>query len=291
MHQRRQRQIHRRWFLRNAFDVGIEIGRRRLAEPRIAARTRHAPQIVVAPHHALRHARRAAGVQEQHVVRRPANAERRAIAASRRAPRRRYFRPQPCCPSATSIHCSHLRQLAANLAHVRCKLVRVDHDGCVGVVEQVDQLVVDVAVVDVHVREACLEPSRDRLAVLGTVAHVEGDLVAGARTACEQRARKIVGATRKVAPVNARIAVHERQPIVRCDPIHRVENVTVVPRKAHRYSAPANSMTRYGEKKSSQFTGARGVGALPIAPNVPERLKVDRARESAIPVDACRSAR
>ena len=38
------------------------------SEARIAARTGDAPQIFVAPHDALRHARRAARVEEQEVV-------------------------------------------------------------------------------------------------------------------------------------------------------------------------------------------------------------------------------
>ena len=108
VHHRRQRQIHRRRFDLQTLDVSREIRRRRHADARIAASAGASPQVVVAPHHAFRHAGRSAGIQEQHVVAGTVDAERRAAADLRqclvfaRRRRHRHGRPRPPPKAAPS---------------------------------------------------------------------------------------------------------------------------------------------------------------------------------------------
>ena len=74
------------------------------------------------------------------------------------------------------------------------ELGAVDDDGGVRVVQQIDQLVVDIAVVDVDVGQPGFEAGGDALAVFGAVAQIEGDLVAGLAPPSRKRAGQVVGA-------------------------------------------------------------------------------------------------
>ena len=77
----------------------------------------------------------------------------------------------------------------------------VEHDGDrVGVVPQVDELVVGVAVVGVDRDEAGLEGGEHRLEVLGAVVEVLRDLVLLGRPGVEQRAGDAVGPAVELAP-------------------------------------------------------------------------------------------
>ena len=165
---------HRRQ--RSAISSGVVIG----APPPPAAAHRAEEHVLVAPHHALRHAGRAAGVQDVERVggaggevarratrprarprTRPRRARRAAIAADRRRPRR------------TSAASGSAGAIAASFGANS----RVEDDRArVGVVEEVPQFLLDVAVVHVDRHGAELERGEHRLR--------------GTRRRCTGRARR-----------------------------------------------------------------------------------------------------
>ena len=145
---------------------------------RLAAGAGHLPQravqVVVAPHHALGHAGRAAGVEEEQVV---------AVGRRGRPRPRRATRPR--APPRTRRPVSRTAAVGVveavdRVAHDVGERGVVDDGAGVAVVEHVPHLVGDVPVVHVHGHGAEQERREERLEVLGPVRHVERDLVAGA---------------------------------------------------------------------------------------------------------------
>ena len=86
-----------------------------------------------------------------------------------------------------------------------------DHGNGVGVVPEVLQFVVGVAVVGVHRNESGLVHTEHALEVLGAVVHVLRHfvLVVGARS--EQRCSDAIGATIELAPREHAVALHLRR--------------------------------------------------------------------------------
>ena len=132
---------------------------------RVDAAAEREEHVLVSPDDALRHAGRAAGVEDVAVV----AGARREVAlgrarrqrllvldrAERRVSRRR------CRPRSRSR--AQLRQRVAHARDARRELALVDEADQVGVVEQVAELVLDVAVVDVDPDRAQLEDRPERL--------------------------------------------------------------------------------------------------------------------------------
>jgi hypothetical protein len=84
----------------------------------------------------------------------------------------------------------------------------VEHDGhAVGVVPQVDELVVLVAVVGVDRDKAGLERREHRLDVLGAVVEVLRDLVLLGHADVEQRLRHAVGSAVELPPRDPPVAL------------------------------------------------------------------------------------
>ena len=156
-----------------------------------AARAAHRAEehVFVAPHHAFRHARGAAGVEDVEVVggaraeiaRRARGRDRRLVVDRRQAGGRRVG------AVVDREEGSELRQRCRDRGELGCELT-VEHDRArVGVVEQVAQLVLDVAVVDVDRHRAQLERGEHHFEVLDRVVEVAGDVVAGPDAALGER--------------------------------------------------------------------------------------------------------
>ena len=162
-----------------------------------------AEQVVLAPHHALGHAGRAAGVEQDEVVagapprrddravgRRTSRQSSYGVAQSGHGPCRR--RPTATCGCVAGGGRSSLDALGE-------RAVEDDGDD-VGVVPQVDELVGGVAVVGVDGRQPGLERAERRLEVLGRVVEVLGDLVLLGDAGGEQRGGDAVGAPVELGP-------------------------------------------------------------------------------------------
>lgn len=206
-------------------------GRRRRPQPAQTVELGLA-QIVMAPHHAFRHARGAAGVDEQKVVWRPLDPQGRAAAGrgevfiSLREVRRRIV--------FTDLNeRGDLGQPVLQLEDCFAKLGAVDDGLRIRVVEDVEHLVGLVAVVDVHVRQAALEAGGQGLAVLWAVAHVERHLVARLRAPGQDRARKIVRPTRRLPPGDRSIPMNEGRRVRREGLRERVEDIAEIPGHRH----------------------------------------------------------
>ena len=147
--------------------------------PHDVAAVQPAEQVVLAPHDALRHPGGSTGVKEVEVV---AAATPRCTGPARSrshgASRRRWpssgtgpIRRRPTTSRAPSASPERRRSTSLGEAPV-------EHDARgVGVVPQVVELVVAVAVVGVHRHHARLQDPECRLEVLGAVRQVVGDLV------------------------------------------------------------------------------------------------------------------
>jgi hypothetical protein len=129
------------------------------------------------------------------------------------------------------------------LPHAFRELVPEDDHLRVRVVEYVVELVVEVAVVDVRVDEPRLEGRADSDQVLGAVAQVEGDPVAGPGSPGHERRGQIVREPRELAPRDVReprelaprdapVCVAERGCIRRQHRLDAVQDVSEVPRHA-----------------------------------------------------------
>ena len=230
MHQRTARHQHAP--ATGCFDVRRVFGdifRRDQIRCRRGAGRAGEPVIIVRPHHAFRHAGRAAGIQENHVVAGTRDVERRAVADLREVVERHgeFDRRRAVADLDPE---RDLRQPIAQRGDVRRELGAVHDDLAVGVVEDVPQLVRDVAVVDVDRRQPRLEARAERLEVRRTVAHVERDLVARLRVTIEETAREIVGAAVEVAPRDEFAVVNQTRPLRGHDGADGVEDVAIVPR-------------------------------------------------------------
>jgi hypothetical protein len=166
----------------------------------------------VLPHHALGHAGGAARVHEDQILR--AALEVRSI---RTAADQLLVGRRKCIPLAPVLDLdplAHIRQTIAELGDVPREGCFVHYDGRVGVVEEVEQLVLAVAVVDVHGNEPGLHRREHRLEVLRPVVAVDGELVARLPAAREVAGER-VGAPIELEPaaLDAGVAVSHGQPI------------------------------------------------------------------------------
>ena len=151
--------------------------RRRRADHRVAAGAEHVEQVVLAPHDALRHASRAAGVQQQQVV---AAALPRCVHPLSAISDDALVRRGPLGAGAGlvghHVPAAHLRQAVTD-ALEQLGERGVEHDGLgIGVVEQVEDLLRPVAEVGVHRDGGDLEGGDHRLHVLRAVVQVAGHL-------------------------------------------------------------------------------------------------------------------
>ena len=148
----------------------------------VPAAHRREEDVLGAPHHALRHAGRAARVEDVEVVGR---AGEQAVAVGRRRRERVLVvdRVEPGGHGAGAVVELHevpqLRHAGQDRRDVRTELGLEDQRDEVGVVEEVAQLLDDVAVVHVDRHRAGLEAAEHRLDPLGPVERVDADVLAG----------------------------------------------------------------------------------------------------------------
>jgi hypothetical protein len=107
------------------------------------------------------------------------------------------------------------------------RAVKDDGDD-VGVVPEVEQFVVDVAVIRVDGHQPGLERAEDRLQVFGPVVEVLGDLVLVPATACDEEAGESFGPPLEVGPGQAALTV-DQCPALRQDVGGNLPNVGDVP--------------------------------------------------------------
>jgi len=179
-----------------------------------------------APHHALRHAGRPAGVDEQQVVLGSLDAERLARAplgdlAIRFGPRRGGapdLEPRP-----------HAGQTTPHAVDPFDEVLAEDDRRRIGVLEDVVELVVEIAVVDVDVDQARLEAGGQRLHVGRCIAQVETHFVACRQTTLPEASREIVAPPGEVAPRHGRLAVDQRRCVGGKPRVDSFEQISEVP--------------------------------------------------------------
>jgi len=163
------------------------------------------PQRALFPHHALGHSRRAAGVDEQQVVRAVIGLCRigRAIGNGVEILR-------PCRGRSTHLKPQfHTAKARAKGFEDVGKLGIIDDDCAVGIVEDIGQFLAGVAVVDVHVNHPRLEGGPRRQEIGRRVAHQMRDPVARLCPGGAKRMGQRVGAAIEAGPVNHRFAVDQ----------------------------------------------------------------------------------
>ena len=145
----------------------------------VPAAERGEEDVLLAPHHALGHAGGAAGVEDVEVV------GRAGLEVARRRRRRERVlvldRGELVGDGAAAVveddEVLELREAGEHARDERSELGLVHERDEVGVVEQVAQLVGDVAVVDVDRHRAGLEAAEHRLDPLGAVDRVDADVL------------------------------------------------------------------------------------------------------------------
>ena len=169
----------------------VEAVDRRDPQHGVAAAAQHLEQVVLPPHHALGHAGGAAGVEDQQVVAGPPPGRPHALGppaddglvvlgeGRRRVSGLGHRDPQ-----------LHARQPAADRLHGRREGGVEHHRLGVGVVEQVDQFVGDIAVVGVDRHEAGLEGGEVGLEVFRRVVEIGRDLGLPAQPGVQQPPRQ-----------------------------------------------------------------------------------------------------
>ena len=181
------------------------------------------------PDHALGHARRPAGVDEELILRRAFDLERRAVALVGQ----RFIGEREIGGLAVVGHLHeilHLGQARPDLGDRVAEFRAIDDGLRIGIVEDVEHFFGLVAVVDVDMRQPRLEAGGQRLAIFRAVAHVERDLGSRLGAAKHQSAREIVGAPRRLAPCDHAIAMDQRRRAGRYHGRDRVQYVSKIPR-------------------------------------------------------------
>ena len=188
--------------------------RRRRAEHGVAAGTEHVDEVVLAPHHALRHAGRPARVQQEEVVAAAGPGRRHPVGA---AGDEGLVRRGPVGPVAglvgDDVPTANLRQALADPVEQLGER-GVEHDRLgVGVVEQVEDLLRPVAEVGVHRDGRDLEGGVHRLQVLRPVVQVLGDLGLLAEPGGEEVGGERVGPPVELPPRDDAVALHLAGPV------------------------------------------------------------------------------
>ena len=201
-------------------------------------------EIVLAPHHALGHAGRAARVEHDR--------GRRRCGPTVRAPARwrTWRRPRTAWPNRGRAPSRRRPRASRDAGHpVEDALDAVGegpvehHGDGVGVLPQVAQLVVAVAVVGVDRDEPDLDRGEGGLQVLGRVVEVDGHLVLLRGAEVEQELRDAVGAAVELAPGDVAFTLRHGDRLglyVR----HRLPDVCVVPVTQFRPLPIASRQTR-----------------------------------------------
>src|SRR3546814_12407147 len=83
----------------------------------------------------------------------------------------------------------------------------VDDHFAIGIVEDVEDLLGDIAVIDVHMDQAPLEAGCHQLAVFGSVAHIKGNLGPIAGSALPKAAGEVVRTSVPFGPGNGPLTV------------------------------------------------------------------------------------
>ena len=191
-----------------------------------AAGAQRRPEIVRAPHHALRRPGRAPRVDQEQVVAGALHTESGPLSfctqslQGRRGGRSLASRLDPV---------DHAGQSRRERLHLLPERLLEEDEPGVRIVQDVVQLLVPVAVVHVHVNQTRLETGRQGDQVLAAIAQIEGEFLAGARASGEQRGRQPVRAPGELAPGDAVIGVDQTGRIRRQHRLDRVENVPEVP--------------------------------------------------------------
>ena len=207
--------------------------------PGRAALQEREEQVLVAPHHALGHAGRAAGVDDVQLI----------AGALLEVPLATFPRQDRVVverihalgrhPGAVLYHDHGAHawlQVTGGAGDLGVALVH--HDRLeVGVVEQVGHLVRDVAVVDVDVHRAELHAGEHGLDVFGAVVHEEADVVARADAPGPQEVGESVGPVLELGEREAALSRDQRL-LVRHDVDERLEEVRDVVAEAHGLSFP-----------------------------------------------------
>ena len=175
----------------------------------VPAAHRREEDVLRPPHHALRHAGGAARVEDVEVVGR---AGEQTVAIGRRRRERVLVldRVEPVGDGAGAVveleEVAQLRHAGQHRRDVRTELGLEDERDEVGVVEQVAQLLDDVAVVDVDRHRARLEAAEHRFDPLGAVERVDADVLAGQHADVAEVVRDPVRALVELAVGEAAVA-------------------------------------------------------------------------------------
>ena len=197
VHQRAQREGHHPTVLRGLHRLVVL--RERFTGHEVDAAAQHPPEVLVAPHHALGVAGRATGVDDVEVVRAAVReVPLRALPRQRLGPghprvRRDVGVVVRVCRVGHHDDRPQLRMLARARGHQRRVGPLVDQGHEVGIVEEVVELGLDVAVVHVDRDGPDLEDRQHRDDVLDAVLRVDPDVVAGADPLGAEEVRQPVG--------------------------------------------------------------------------------------------------
>ena len=155
-----------------------------MAATNIDAATKRHQHVFVAPQHALGHARCAAGVEDVQIV----------VAARSEVSSGRLRSECSFVIVAEHQHVGEHRRVSANAFHTFEELGSNDQRFEIGVVEDVGQLVFDIAIVDVHPDRAQLEHCPQGLDPLGTVQRIDTNVIAGANALGGKVMCELIGA-------------------------------------------------------------------------------------------------
>ncbi len=197
----------------------------------------------MAPHHALRHPRGAAGIDEEPVLRIARDLHRRAIAGDQ-IPERLGKGRHPARVAADLDIAAHMRRAVHHIGDAIAQPRIIDQHRRIAVGEDVRQLLRHIAVVDIDVSPPRLPARHQRDEIIGRIIGVEGEAVARLQPAVDQRARQIVRLDTQPVPVDHLLAMGQRHPVTRHCGFHRLDQVTEV--EAHAACSVGGGATSAG---------------------------------------------
>ena len=180
------------------------------------------------PHHALGHPCRAAGINEEQIVRRARDAESRSIAFLREG----FIRDCERCDLRSVANFNEGVNFFKSILEFDdtvTELRAVNNHLAVRIIENVKNFLGAIAIIDVHMSQTSLKAGRHQLTVFRAVAHIESHLGAIASSALSQRTRDIIRTRGHFRPGDDPVAVYQGRSVLRYGGFDCVENVAEIP--------------------------------------------------------------
>ncbi len=122
------------------------------------------------------------------------------------------------------------------MRHVWGEFGRINTHCRIGIIQQVDEFIVDVAVVNIDVGQTGFKSSGQTLEIFRSITHINCDLVIRLGAIGQHISREIITSSDELRPGHHSVTMNQCGPVTWDYIAHRIENVTIVPRYRHTVS-------------------------------------------------------